>query len=221
MVREKPLRDFVDLKDCDPSTRKMVLNFSMHVAEGNMDLAYRSIRSIQSKAVWSNLAKMCIETQRLDVAKVCLGHLEKANSVRAVRQALEDEDLELEAKTAVLATELGMSDKAQELFKKSERYDLLNKHLRSLGKMDEAIELAESHDRINLKNTYFQKATQLRENGDISGALQYYEKTQNPVQNITQMLLENPATMKVCQLFLVYNFSIYKPILLIFNTKMF
>ncbi|TMW42571.1 hypothetical protein DOY81_012347 [Sarcophaga bullata] len=121
LVREKPLRDFVDLKDCDASIRKMVLNFSMHVSEGNMDLAYRSIRSIQSKAVWSNLAKMCIETQRLDVAKVCLGHLEKASSVRAVRQALEDDDLELEAKTAVLATELGMNDKAQELFTKAER----------------------------------------------------------------------------------------------------
>ncbi|KAM7350819.1 intraflagellar transport protein rempA [Cochliomyia hominivorax] len=196
LVREKPLRDFVDLKDCDQTTRKMVLNFSMHVAEGNMDLAYRSIRSIQSKAVWSNLAKMCIETQRLDVAKVCLGHLEKASSVRAVRQALEDDDLEQEAKTAVLATELGMNEKAQELFKKSERYDLLNKHLRAMGKMDEAIKLAETHDRINLKNTYYQKATELRENGDISGALQYYEKTQNPVQNITQMLLENPASMK-------------------------
>ncbi|KNC28438.1 hypothetical protein FF38_06009 [Lucilia cuprina] len=196
LIREKPLRDFVDLKDCEPSTRKMVLNFSMHVSEGNMDLAYRSIRSIQSKAVWSNLAKMCIETQRLDVAKVCLGHLEKASSVRAVRQALEDDDLEQDAKTAVLATELGMSQKAQELFRKSERYDLLNKHLRSLGQVDEAIKLAETHDRINLKNTYFQKATELRKNGDISGALQYYEKTQNPVQNITQMLLENPASMK-------------------------
>ncbi|XP_065366029.1 intraflagellar transport protein 140 homolog [Calliphora vicina] len=196
LIRERPLRDFIDLKDCDPSTRKMVLNFSMHVSEGNMDLAYRSIRSIQSKAVWSNLAKMCIETKRLDVAKVCLGHLEKASSVRAVRQALEDDDLEQEAKTAVLAAELGMTEKAQELFRKSERYDLLNKHLRSLGKVDEAIKLAETHDRINLKNTYFQKATELRENGDIAGALQFYEKTQNPVQNITKMLLENPASMK-------------------------
>lgn len=168
----------------------------MHVSEGNMDLAYRSIRSIQSKAVWSNLAKMCIETQRLDVAKVCLGHLEKASSVRAVRQAMEDDDLELVSKTAVLATELGMNDKAQELFSKAERYDLLNKHLRSMGQVDEAIKLAETHDRINLKNTYFQKATELKENGDIAGALQYYEKTQNPVQNITQMLLENPNGMK-------------------------
>lgn len=217
LVREKSLRDFVDLKDCDPSTRKMVLNFSMHVAEGNMDLAYRSIRSIQSKAVWSNLAKMCIETQRLDVAKVCLGHLEKASSVRAIRQALADDDLEQDVKTAVLATELGMNEKAQELFKKSERYDLLNKHLRSMGRVDEAIKLAETHDRINLKNTYYQKATELRENGDISGALQYYEKTQSPVQNITQMLLENPVTMKVSYLYIHTYIHMYMQNSLIYN----
>lgn len=200
MIRLKALRDFVDLQDCDSGTRQMVLNFSMHVAEGNMDLAYRSIRSIQSKAVWSNLAKMCLETQRLDVAKVCLGHLEKASSVSAIRQALEDNDLEQEAGAAVLATELGMHDKAQELYRKCERFDLLNKHLRGMDRIDEAITLAETHDRINLKNTYFRKATELKEKGDISGALQFYEKTQNPVQNITQMLLENPVALKVIRI---------------------
>lgn len=197
MIRETPLRDFSDLKDCDMATRKMVLNFSMHVAEGNMDLAYRSIRSIQSKAVWSNLAKMCIDTQRLDVAKVCLGHLGKARSVRAVRQALEDDDLEIEAKTAVLATELNMPEKAQELLESCGRYDLLNKHLRSSGNIDDALKIAEAHDRIHLKNTYYRKAQELSEKGDITGALEYFEKTQNPVQNITRMLLENPSAMKV------------------------
>ncbi|XP_075159141.1 intraflagellar transport protein rempA [Haematobia irritans] len=196
LVKQTPLRDFSDLQDTDTSTRKMVLNFSMHVAEGNMDLAYRSIRSIQSKAVWSNLAKMCITTQRLDVAKVCLGHLGKARSVRAVRQALEDDDLEVEAKTAILAIELNMPEKAQELFEKCGRYDLLNKHLRSLGKIEDAFAIAETHDRIHLKNTYYQKAQELVEKGDITGALECYEKTQNPVQNITRLLLENPTAMK-------------------------
>ncbi|XP_013113218.2 intraflagellar transport protein 140 homolog [Stomoxys calcitrans] len=196
LVRQTPLHDFSDLQDSDSTIRKMVLNFSMHVAEGNMDLAYRSIRSIQSKAVWSNLAKMCITTQRLDVAKVCLGHLGKARSVRAVRQAMEDDDLEDEAKTAMLAIELNMPEKAQELFEQCGRYDLLNKHLRSTGKIDDALGVAETHDRIHLKNTYYQKAQELVERGDIAGALECFEKTQNPVQNITRLLLENPTAMK-------------------------
>ncbi|XP_018800098.1 PREDICTED: intraflagellar transport protein 140 homolog [Bactrocera latifrons] len=196
LVKERPLQDFVDLIKCDPNIRKMVLNFSLHIAEGNMDLAYRSIRSIQSPTIWTNLAKMCVQTSRLDVAKVCMGHLGKARSVRAIRQAMEDDDLEDEAKLAVLATELGMHEKAVELYKKCGRFDLLNKLLQARGKIDEAINVAETEDRVHLKNTYFHKAQQLKESGDIKAALEYFEKSHNPVQNITQMLLDNPLAMK-------------------------
>ncbi|KAH8241845.1 hypothetical protein KR026_007077 [Drosophila bipectinata] len=195
-VEEQPLQDFVDLQQCDAVTRKQVLNFSLYVAEGNMDLAYRSIRSIQSKVIWTNLAKMCVHTNRLDVAKVCMGHLEQARSVRALRQAMEDDDLEIEAKVAVLAIELGMIEEAKDLYRRCKRYDLLNKLLQATGHLDKALQVAESEDRIHLKHTYYQKAQELRERGDIKGALEYFEKTQNPSQNITQLLLENPAAMK-------------------------
>ena len=137
MVKETLLQDFMDLKNCDDKTRKLVLNFSLHLAEGNMDLAYRNIRSIQSPAIWTNLAKMCVKTSRLDVAKVCMGHLQKARSVRAIRQAMEDDDLEHEAKLAVLAIELGIIDKAKELYISCGRVDLLNKLMQSCGRLDE------------------------------------------------------------------------------------
>ncbi|XP_016956746.1 intraflagellar transport protein 140 homolog [Drosophila biarmipes] len=195
-MEEQPLQDFADLQQCDPVTRKQVLNFSLYVAEGNMDMAYRSIRSIQSKVIWTNLAKMCVHTNRLDVAKVCMGHLEQARSVRALRQAIEDDDLETEAKVAVLAIELGMIEEAKDLYRRCKRFDLLNKLLQSIGHLDEALQLAETEDRIHLKHTYYQKAQELRERGDIKGALEFFEKTQNPAQNITQLLLENPAAMK-------------------------
>lgn len=110
---------------------------------------------------------------------------------------MNDSDLELEAKTAILATELGMEDEAKALYKKCNRYDLLNKHLIRSGRIDEAITIAETKDRINLKNIYYHKAQECRNNGDIPKALEYYEKTQDPVQNITEMLLENPALLKV------------------------
>lgn len=61
-----------------------------------------------------------------------------------------------------------------------------------------ALQIAEQGDRINLKNTYFRKAEELKEKGDIKGAIEYYEKTQNPVQGITQMLLNDPIMLKVC-----------------------
>ncbi|EDW03430.1 intraflagellar transport protein 140 homolog [Drosophila grimshawi] len=195
-VKEQPLKDFTDLQQCDANTRRQVLNFSLHVAEGQMDLAFRCVRSIQSKVIWTNLAKMCVHTSRLDVAKVCMGHLEQARSVRALRQAMEDDDLEPEAKVAVLAIELGMVEEAKQLYKRCKRFDLLNKLLQATGQLDEALQVAESEDRIHLKHTYYQKAQALRDRGDIQGALEFYEKTQNPVQNITQLLLENPMAMK-------------------------
>lgn len=196
-MRQQPLRDFADITESDADIRQRVLKFSMYVAQGNMDLAYRSVQSLESKAVWMNLVKMCVSTRRLDVAKVCLGHLEKVRSVAAIRQAMVDDDLELEAKIAVLATELGMDDEAKMLYEKCNRYDLLNKHLRRSGQIDEAICIAEVKDRIHLKNMYYHKAQECRNNGDIAKALEYFEKTQDPVQNITEMLLENPALLKV------------------------
>ncbi|XP_055383288.1 intraflagellar transport protein 140 homolog [Condylostylus longicornis] len=196
IINQITLRDFKGLENCDENTRKMVLDFSLNVALGNMDMAFRCIRSIQSEVVWKNLARMCVQTGRLDVAKVCLGHLKKSQSVRALRQAMEDDTLEKDAKTAVLAIELGMIDEAQTLYRKCGRFDLLNKLLQACGKIDEALQIAEQGDRVHLKNTYFKKAEILRDKGDIKGALEYYEKTQNKVQNVTHCLLDDPATLK-------------------------
>lgn len=190
------MRDFQGMETCDEETRSKIIDFSLHIAEGNMDLAYRCIRTIQSKVVWTNLAKMCVETGRLDVAKVCLGHLQNARSVRALRQAMEDPYLEEKAKVATLATELGMLDKAKELYESCGRYDLVNRLYQAQGEYDKAIAISEEFDRVNLKNTYFQKAEDLKEKGDMKTALQFYEKTQNPVQNITQLLLDDPLMLK-------------------------
>lgn len=49
---------------------------------------------------------MCVKTQRLDVAKVCLGHMGHARGARALREA--EQEPELEARVAVLAIQLGM-----------------------------------------------------------------------------------------------------------------
>lgn len=117
--------------------------FSLNVSLGNLDHAFFCIRSLQSEAVWNNLARMCIQTNRLDVAKICLGHLKKARSVRAVRKAMEDQTLEPEAKTAVLAIELGMIEEAENLYKKCGRFDLLNQLLQNCGRFEEALKIAE------------------------------------------------------------------------------
>lgn len=162
-----------------------------------MDEAFRCIRSIQSKTIWENLAKKCVYTGRLDVAKICLGNLKRALSVRALRIAMADETLELDAKIAVLAIELDMIPEAESLYKKCGRYDLLNELLQACGRFEEALQIAERLDRVHLKNTYFEYAEWLKENGDINNAMIYYDKSNNVAHNITQMLIDEPSLLKV------------------------
>lgn len=139
---------------------------------------------------------MCIQTGRLDVAKVCLGYLKRARSVRALTKAMADKTLEPDAMVAVLAIELGMNEVAENLYKKCGRFDLLNNLLQASGKFEEALQIAEQFDRIHLKNTYFKYAEWLKVNGDLTGALEYYEKSSSPIHNITQLLMDNPVVLK-------------------------
>lgn len=144
IVDQKILRDFKGLQpNTDAATRKMVLDFSLNVAQGNLDQAFFCIRSLQSETVWTNLAKMCVHSGNLSVAQVCLGHLKQARSVRAVRNAIKDQTLEPEAKIAVLAIELDMIEEAENLYKKCGRFDLLNRLLQNCGRFDEAQKIAE------------------------------------------------------------------------------
>lgn len=80
---------------------------------------------------------MCVQTRRLDVAKVCLGHLKWAASARALRFAMQDASLEEEAKVAVLAIELNMIGEAEALYRQCGRFDLLNRLYQAAGKFDE------------------------------------------------------------------------------------
>lgn len=156
------------------------------------------IRSIQSEAVWNNLACMCVQTGRLDVAKVCLGHMKRVRSVRALRKAMEDDTLEEEACVAVLAIELNMIDEAEALYRKCGRYDLLNKLMQASGKFGEALQTAEQLDRIHLKNTCYQFAEWMKEQGNVTEALKLYDKSNNATHNITQLLIEDRNALKVC-----------------------
>ncbi|XP_055586637.1 intraflagellar transport protein 140 homolog [Uranotaenia lowii] len=195
-IERIPLRDFKGLEDCDVATRNMVLNFSLNVAQENMDQAFSCIRSLKSDTVWRNLAKLCVNTGRLDVAKVCLGHLQQARSVRALRKAMEDQTLEHESRVAILAIELNMIPEAEALYKKVGRYDLLNKLYQAAGRFDEALEIAEHLDRVHLKNTYYKYAEWLKENGKTQKAIQYYEKTNNLIHNVSQLLMDDPSALK-------------------------
>ena len=59
-----------------------------------------------SDSVWENMAKMCVKTRRLDVARVCLGSMRNARGAMCLRNS--SMEPELEARVATLAAQLGL-----------------------------------------------------------------------------------------------------------------
>ncbi|XP_049758868.1 intraflagellar transport protein 140 homolog isoform X2 [Elephas maximus indicus] len=195
MVGRSPLRDFVGLEDCDRPTRDAMLNFSFFVTIGDMDEAFKSIKLIKSEAVWENMARMCVKTQRLDVAHVCLGNMGHARGARALREA--QQEPELEAHVAMLAVQLGMLEDAERLYKKCRRYDLLNKFYQASGQWQKAVEVAEWHDRVHLRTTYYNYAKHLEASADCNLALSYYEKSDTHRFEVPRMLVEDLQSLEL------------------------
>ncbi|NWU94483.1 IF140 protein, partial [Upupa epops] len=189
MVARRPMRDFMGLGDCDKTTRDAMLNFSFHITAGDMDEAFKSIKLIKSEAVWENMARMCVKTQRLDVARVCLGNMGHARGAKALREA--EQEPEQEARVAVLAIQLGMLEDAEQLYKACKRYDLLNKFYQASNQWQKAIETAEVHDRVHLRTTYYNYAKHLEATGEHGLALTHYEKSDTHRLEVPRMLSDN------------------------------
>ncbi|KAM4631549.1 intraflagellar transport protein 140 homolog [Discoglossus pictus] len=195
MVAKKPLRDFIGLEECDKTTREAMLNFSFYLTVGDMDEAFKSIKLIKSEAVWENMARMCVKTRRLDVAKVCLGNMGHARGAKALREA--EQEPEVEARVAMLAIQLGMLEDAEQLYKSCKRFDLLNKFYQAAGRWQQAIETAENHDRIHLRTTYYNYAKHLEATGDRNISLNYFEKSDTHRFEIPRMLLDDPQSLEI------------------------
>ncbi|XP_072288246.1 intraflagellar transport protein 140 homolog, partial [Pyxicephalus adspersus] len=147
-----------------------------------------------SETVWENMARMCVKTRRLDVAKVCLGKMGHARGAKALREA--EQEPEIEARVAMLAIQLGMMEDAEHLYKTCKRYDLLNKLYQAWGQWQKAIEIAENHDRVHLRTTYYQYAKHLEVLGDRNASLNYYEKSDTHRFEVPRMLLDNPQDLE-------------------------
>ncbi|NXA13871.1 IF140 protein, partial [Sapayoa aenigma] len=189
MVARRPMRDFIGLGDCDKSTQDAMLNFSFHLTAGDMDEAFKSIKLIRSVSVWENMAHMCVRTQRLDVAKICLGNMGHARGAKALREA--EQEPEPEARVAMLAIQLGMLEDAERLYKACRRYDLLNKLYQASNQWHKAIETAEAQDRVHLRTTCYNYAKHLEAAGEQSLALTHYERSDTHRFEVPRMLSED------------------------------
>ncbi|KAB7493708.1 Intraflagellar transport protein [Armadillidium nasatum] len=194
VVTQKVMRDFVGLEEADKVTRDAMLNFSFFLSIGNMDEAFKSIKSIKSETVWENMAKMCVKTKRLDVASLCLGNMGHARGARALRFAMNEP--QLDAKVAMLALQLGMIEEAERLYKSCGRFDLINKMYQDAGVWSKALETAERDDRIHLRSTHYNYAKHLENKGDLSGAINHYEKSDTYRFEVPRMLFDELPTLE-------------------------
>ena len=98
-INRMVMNDFVGLEESDKATRDAVIKFSFFLSVGNMEEAFKSIKTIKNQNVWGNLARMCVKSQRLDVAAICLGKMEHAAGARALRQitSVKGEDKDVQA----------------------------------------------------------------------------------------------------------------------------
>ncbi|XP_025195129.1 LOW QUALITY PROTEIN: intraflagellar transport protein 140 homolog [Melanaphis sacchari] len=188
------MKEFEGIEDCNSDIRAAIINFGYNLCLGDLDLAFNFITNIKSPAVWASLAKMCVKTKRLDVAEICLGHMNDCRGLAILRSI--NTEPELAARVACLAVHLGMYDEAEELYKSCDRYDLLNRFYRARNEVTASLDLAETKDRIHLRNTYYNVGRNLENKGDIGGAAAMYCKSETHSLTIPKMLLDDPVTLE-------------------------
>lgn len=91
----------------------------------------------------------------------------------------------------MLAIYLGMPEEAEQLFIRCKRYDLLNKLYQDSGQWEKALEVAEAHDRIHLRSTFYNFAKHLEKKGDLSGAINNYQKSGTHRFEVPRLLFED------------------------------
>ena len=51
-IKKTTLHDFQKINHDDEIIKTSILNFSFHLTSGNLDEAYKSVKSIQNPAIW-------------------------------------------------------------------------------------------------------------------------------------------------------------------------
>ena len=194
-IIKKSMRDFMGLENSEEAVLKAILNFSFFVSSGNMDEAFKAVKTIQNVSVWENMCTMSVKTRRLDVAEECLRNMRFARGAKAVREARIEPDEE--SKLAMVAIQLNMLEDAKELYTKACRFDLLNKMLQACGDWEPALRIAETKDRINLRTSYYTLARYYESIQDFQTAIDYYERSETHRVEVPRMYYSN---MKVSEL---------------------
>lgn len=168
------LPQFEGLDNADEASRKALMELNFHLATGDIDAAFNSIRNIDNKGTWRSLAQTCAQMRRIDLCDLCFGKMEDGGSAMLLHEAKARDDSD-QAAMVVVDTQLGMYDEAKALAKESRRFDLLAEIHESLGEWQDVMRVANASDRIHMKARAYQNARSLEIRGDVEEAIKLYE----------------------------------------------
>ena len=184
---EKKFQFFQGLDQIDENTKQCLCDFTLLMACGKLDEAYKIVKNIKNENIWENMAHICIKTKRIDVLEVCLSNMRFERGIKAFRESRHES--EVEAKLAKVAMHLNMIEEAKELLKEVNRFDVLIRFYICIGEYDKAIETAKEHDRIDLQNTYYRIAQHYEQIDDIDNAIKYYKLSNCGAREIPRLLI--------------------------------
>lgn len=180
VIEQKRLRDFDGLKsDKDVVVREALMKFSYYSTIGNMDEAYRCIKTIKNPAAWQALARLCVSNGRIDVAAVCLATIQDGVAARGLREAREEFPDDKNVHLAALACGLSstypnMIEECERLLSASKRYDMITDMFLACGKFEQAQRHSEQFDRIRIRPVAYKYAQFMESLQNMDAAIMWY-----------------------------------------------
>jgi len=176
--REAPssqvLPQFEGLDSAGYDGRKSLMELNFHLATGDIDSAFNSIRGISNKSIWRSLAQMCAQMRRIDLVDLCFGQMEDgASAILLHKTKMKDNDEA--AALCLVDAQLGLYSEAKKAAVDTRRFDYLAKTHQALGEWSDAMSTVTVNDRIHLKSMAYQYARSLEIKGELVEAISKYE----------------------------------------------
>ena len=170
------LPQFEGLDSADEDSKKALMELNFHLATGDIDSAFNSIRGINNKGTWRSLAQTCAQMRRIDLADLCFGRMEDGASAILLHQIKEKSNATEIDTLFLVDTQLGIYNEAMNIAKDNRRYDLLAQLHMSLAEWNDALTISKTNDRIHARSYCYQYARSLELMGKIPESIKQYEE---------------------------------------------
>ncbi|RNF11394.1 Intraflagellar Transport Protein 140 [Trypanosoma rangeli] len=198
MIEQKRLRDFEGLKtEKEVPVLEALMKFSYYSTIGNMDEAYRCVKTIKNPTVWQSLARMCISSGRLDVAEVCLAQMQDGVAAGALREARTNYPEEKDVHLATLACGLGLVKECEGLLRKAKRFDLITDLLLACGKFEQARRHAKHYDRIHMHSVSYKYAQFMESFSHFEASIMWYRNAGCFSTDVPRVFFQNNRLMEL------------------------